>query len=236
MFVLGILTCLLELWSPAAEIISTNRYEWRPQHDPNGTGKFYLGREIAQVMGHEAAPWLERPERNEEENTELLVETLAIRPGQVVSDIGAGTGYLSRRLARRVGPEGKVIAQDIQPEMLSLLLTNTARDNITNITTVLGTTNDARLKPQSVDLVVLVDVYHELEFPFEMMQSICKALKPGGRVVFVEFRAEDEKVPIKAVHKMTVTQVKKEMSAQPLDWIETREVLPWQHIIVFGKR
>jgi len=217
-------------------VLAVVRYEFRSDHDPDGTGKFYMGREIAQVMGHQGAEWLERPERNSEEHTEKLVEQLKVRPGDVAADIGAGTGYLSRRLATKVGPRGKVLAVDIQPEMLQLLTNHMAVSGITNVVPILGTVSDPRLQASSVDLVVMVDVYHEFEFPYEMMSAICRSLKPGGRVVFVEFRAEDPQVPIKRVHKMTESQVRKEMSILSLTWIETIETLPRQHIIVFGKK
>ncbi len=222
--------------APAQQVLSeTNRYEFRQPHDPDGIGKFYLGREIAQVMGHESAFWLERPQRVAEENPDRLVAELSIRPGDVVADIGAGTGYLSRRLAQKVGPSGTVLAVDVQPEMLAVLNNFNSRLGITNITTVLGTTTDPRLAAASVDLVVMVDVYHEFDFPYEMMQGICRALKPGARVAFVEYRSEDPAVPIKPLHKMTEAQVKKEMSRLPLQWVQTIEVLPRQHIIVFRK-
>jgi ubiquinone/menaquinone biosynthesis C-methylase UbiE len=222
-----------ELSVPA--LVSTNRYELRAQHDRDGIGKFYQGREIAQVMGHEAADWLERSERDAEEHTETLVEHLQLRPGEVVADIGAGTGYYSRRLAKRVGPAGKVFAEDIQPEMLVLLTNKMAEIGITNVVPILGSTTNPALPAGSVDLVLLVDVYHEFDFPYEMMEGICRGLKPGGRVVFVEFRGEDPQVPIKPLHKMTVAQVRKEMAAHPLEWRETIEVLPRQHIILFRK-
>jgi SAM-dependent methyltransferase len=218
----------------AAEPLS--RYQVRSQHDPNGIGKFYMGREIAYVMGHEAADWLERREREEEERTELLIQSLKVRPGDVVADIGAGTGYHVRRLAPKVAPKGRVYGVDIQPEMLTLLSNKMAELNITNVVPVLGTIQDPKLPAAAVDLVLMVDVYHEFSHPFEMMQAICRALKPDGRVVFVEFRAEDPKVPIKEVHKMSEAQVKKEMAVQPLEWVETLNVLPWQHIIIFKKK
>jgi SAM-dependent methyltransferase len=214
----------------------TNRYEYRPAHSPDGTGKFYMGREIAQVMGHEAAAWLERPARAVEEQPDQLIRQLWLHPGMTVADIGAGTGYLSRRLAQAVGPKGKVLAVDVQPEMLALLRSLNARLGLTNIVPVLGTETSPRLPVASVDLALMVDVYHEFDFPYEMMQGICASLKPGGRVVFVEYRAEDPLVPIKPLHKMTQAQVKKEMSALPLDWVQTIEVLPRQHIIIFSKR
>jgi ubiquinone/menaquinone biosynthesis C-methylase UbiE len=213
----------------------TNHYESRRQHDPDGIGKFYMGREIAHVMGHQGADWLERPEREEEEHTTELVTQLRLHSGDVVADIGAGTGYLSRRLAKAVGPTGKVLAEDIQPEMLDLLTNKMAELHIANVVPVLGSVTNAGLTPGSVDLAVMVDVYHEFDFPYEMMQAICRSLKPGGRVVFVEFRAEDPNVPIKPVHKMTEAQVKKEMSMMPLQWVQTISVLPRQHIIIFRK-
>src|SRR5438309_8795666 len=222
---------------PAAEeklkVNADTRYEYRQQHDPNGIGKFYMGREIAQVMGHQAADWLERPEREEEEKTDLLVRSLGIRPGQVVADIGAGTGYFSRRLAKLVGDKGQILAVDIQPEMLDLLTNTMAELKINNVRPILGTIENPNLPTNAVDLVLMVDVYHEFSHPFEMMQNICKSLKAGGRVAFVEFRGEDPNVPIKPLHKMTEARVRKEMSVQPLEWVETVEVLPRQHIVIF---
>jgi SAM-dependent methyltransferase len=214
----------------------TNSYERRAVHDPNGIGKFYMGREIAHVMGHLAADWLERPERESEEKTELLIGTLKFRPGEMVADIGAGTGYHTRRIARRVLPAGKVYAVDIQREMLDLLTNKLADIGISNVVPVLGTITDPKLPTNALDTILLVDVYHEFDYPYEMTAAMCRALKPGGRLVFVEFRGEDEKVPIKRVHKMTEAQVKKEMSVHPLTWKETIGVLPWQHIIVFTRQ
>jgi ubiquinone/menaquinone biosynthesis C-methylase UbiE len=211
-------------------------YEYRAQHDPDGIGKFYAGREIAQVMGHQAADWLERPERQAQERPDLLLEALHIAPGASVADIGAGSGYYTRRLAKMVGERGVVYAVDIQPEMIALLASNMAASNIHNVKTVLGTLTDPKLPRAAVDLILMVDVYHEMDHPYEMGQAMCQALKPGGRMIFVEFRAEDPEVPIKPLHKMTEAQVRKEMKCQPLDWVETNEKLPWQHIIVFKKR
>jgi ubiquinone/menaquinone biosynthesis C-methylase UbiE len=214
---------------------ATSRYEFRTEHSRDGLGKFYLGREIAQVMGHQAADWLERPERDEEEHTEKLVEQLKVKPGDVIADIGAGTGYFSRRLAKKVSPGGTVLAVDIQQEMLDLLTNRMAEAGVTNVKPVLGSLADPKLPANSVDLALMVDVYHEFDHPWEMMNAITRALKPGGRVVFVEFRGEDPAVPIKLLHKMTEAQVKKEMSMLPLEWVETIGVLPRQHIIVFKK-
>ena len=180
--------------------------------------------------------WLERPQRVAEEQPDQLISQLKLRPGQVVADIGAGTGYFSRRLAQAVGPAGRVLAVDVQPEMLALLKDLGARLGLTNITPVLGTVTNPQLPAASVDLALLVDVYHEFDYPYEMMEGICRALKPGGRVVLVEYRGEDPKVPIKPLHKMTQAQVKTEMAVLPLGWVQTIEVLPRQHIIVFSKR
>jgi len=215
--------------------VATNRYEFRKEHHRDGIGKFYMGREIAHVMGHQAADWLERPERDAEEHTGKLVEQLRIKPGDTIADIGAGTGYFSRRLAMKTGQKGVVLAVEIQTEMLELLTNQMAQAGIANVKPVLGTITDPKLPAQSVDLALMVDVYHEFDHPWEMMQAICRSLKPGGRVVFVEFRGEDPAVPIKPLHKMTEAQVKKEMAVHPLEWVETIGVLPRQHIIVFKK-
>ena len=191
---------------------SAPRYEIRAEHDPNGIGKFYMGREIAGVMGHEAADWLERPERQQAERTDLLVPLLQLKPDDTVADIGAGTGYYTRLLAQAVGTNspggkpGRVYAEDIQPEMLAILTSKMAAAGISNIQPVLGTITDPMLPRGSLDLILMVDVYHEFDHPFEMIEAMCRALKPGGRMVFVEFRGEDPAVAIKLVHKMTETQ------------------------------
>jgi ubiquinone/menaquinone biosynthesis C-methylase UbiE len=200
-----------------------------------------MGREIAAVMGHQAADWLERPERRQEERTDLLIPLLKIKPGDTVADIGAGTGYYTRFLAIAVGTNsarngGVVYAEDIQPEMLDILTNKMAVAGIHNVQPLLGTVTDPMLPRESVDLILMVDVYHEFDHPFEMVEAMCRALKPGGRIVFVEFRAEDPAVAIKAVHKMTEAQVRKEMAVQPLEWVETIRILPQQHIIVFRKQ
>jgi len=202
---------------------------------PDGIGKVYMGREIAAVMGHEGADWLERPERQQEENTDLMVRLLGLTKGQVAADIGAGTGYITRRLSPLVGNPGKVLAVDIQPEMLDLLTNAMAAAKITNVQPILGTIDDPRLPKNSVDLALMVDVYHEFSHPYEMIGKICVALKKGGRIAFVEFRGEDPKVPIKKLHKMTETQLREEMSVHPLEWEKTIADLPWQHIVLFRK-
>ncbi len=214
-----------------------SRYETRAEHDPNGIGKFYMGREIAHVVGgRETVGWLERPEREREERPDLLVPALKLQPGEAVADIGAGTGYYTRRLAKAVGTNGVAYAVEIQQEMLDILTNKLAAEKIFNVKPVLGTITDPKLPRATLDLILMVDVYHEFEHPFEMVEAMCKALKPDGRVVFVEFRGEDPDVPIKTIHKMTEAQVRKEMSVHPLEWVETIGTLPWQHIIVFRKK
>ncbi len=211
-------------------------YEMRVEHDRDGIGKFFMGREIAHVMGHQGADWLERPEREAEENTGLMIDSLKLKPGEIVADIGAGTGYISRKLSKKVGDKGIVYAVEIQQEMLTILTNKAIQAGVHNIKPVLGTTKDTKLSPSSLDTILLVDVYHEFDFPFEMTQAMCRALKPNGRIVFVEYRGEDPKVPIKPVHKMTVAQLRKEMALHPLEWKETIAVLPRQHMVVFQRK
>jgi SAM-dependent methyltransferase len=211
-------------------------YEFRAEHSPDGIGKFFLGREIAQVMGHEAADWLERPERQAEERPDLLMAALKVPAGATVADIGAGTGYYTWRLAQAVGPRGRVLAEDIQPEMLERLRSELARRGFTNVVPTLGSITDPKLPANSVDLVLLVDVYHEFSDPFEMLTALTAALKPGGRIAFVEYRAEDPRVPIKLLHKMSEVQVRREAALHPLEWVETVRSLPWQHVIIFRKK
>ena len=212
-------------------------YETRARHDRNGIGKFFMGREIAHVMGHQAADWLERPEREREERTDLLVEALGLKPGMNVADIGCGTGYLSERMARKIVPGGVVFGVDIQQEMLDLLARKMREKKIENVKPVLGAEADPKLEPQSCDLMIMVDVYHEFDFPYEMMRKMVSALKKGGRIVFVEFRAEDPAVAIKEVHKMSEAQVRKEMALHPeMEWVETRKELPQQHVILFRRK
>jgi SAM-dependent methyltransferase len=213
-----------------------SRYETRDIHDPNGIGKFYMGREIAMVMGHEAAGWLERPEREKEEQPKKLLKVLDLKPGLIVADIGAGSGYHSFRMAEKVGPKGKVLAVDIQKEMLDIIRRRMEKEKVDNIKPILGTEADPKLPADGVDLILLVDVYHEFAFPYEMTEAMVKALKPGGRLVFVEFRMEDPKVPIKLVHKMTEDQVLKEMKPHPLKHVKTVTSLPWQHVIFFERK
>lgn len=196
-----------------------------------------MGREIAHVMGFLGAPWLERPTREKEEQLSVLVKSLALKPGDVVADIGAGSGVISALLAEKVGPKGKIIAVDVQQKMLDRLARRMKARGIKNVVPHKGTAKSPKLKPGSIDLALFVDVYHEFEYPYEMMLEISRALKPGGRAVFVEYRKEDPTVPIKLVHKMTQAQVKKEIG-QPefgLKYQKTIGTLPQQHIIIFKR-
>ena len=212
-------------------------YETREEHDRNGIAKFFMGREIAHVMGHQAADWLERPEREKEERTDKLVDLLALKPGMNVADIGCGTGFLSERIAPRILPGGTVYGVDIQQEMLDLLVQKMKAKGIANVKPILGADADPKLEPGSCDMMVMVDVYHEFEFPYEMMRKMVAGLKKGGQIVFIEFRAEDPEVPIKLVHKMSEAQVKKEMALQPeLEWVQTKRELPQQHMIFFRRK
>ena len=233
-----LLVCLLvcPALANAQQAKPPERYEVRREHDPYGIGKFYKGREIAQVMGHLGAGWLDRPEREREEEPAKLMKALKLRPGDVVADIGAGSGYFTFRLAEAVGPKGKVYANDIQKEMLDLIRQRMRDKRVTNVEPVLGTITDTKLPPASVDLILLVDVYHEFSHPFEMTEAMVKALKPGGRLVFVEYRLEDPKIPILLVHKMSQRQVLKEMAEHPLRHVETNNTLPRQHIMSFVKK
>lgn len=220
----------------AALVLAENASPYKSARaSTDGIGKIYQGREIAQVMGWQGAAWLERDERERQERTDLLLPELAIMSGMVVADIGAGTGYYSRRMASLVGAKGIVYAVDVQPEMVTMLHEVARRPGLGQIKPILGTVDDVKLPVASVDLAIMVDVYHELEFPQEVMNSIVRALKPGGRLVFVEYRAEDERVPIKVLHKMSEAQIKREAAPYPLTWQRTAGKLPWQHVVIFKK-
>ena len=208
-------------------------YETRADHDPEGIGKFYFGREIAQTMGPGGIPWLDRPERAEEERPDIVIAAMDPKPGDVVADLGAGSGYFSFRIAPKVAPGGKVLAVEIQDEMLGAIRARATELKSTNVEAVKGTETDPMLPEKGVDMVLMVDVYHELANPLEVMRKVVASLKPGGRVVFVEYRKEDPSVPIKELHKMALAQLDLEMHAVGLVRTRTIETLPMQHIAIF---
>jgi SAM-dependent methyltransferase len=235
---LSAVVAVLSAWAGVAGAAAPPRswYECRAEHDPDGIGKFYMGREIAWVMGYQHAGWLERPQRLQQERTDKLLKMLPLKPGTVVVDMGAGSGYYSFPIARKVGPKGKVLAVDIQKEMLAIIRRRMKNLKVRNIEPILGTATDPKLPEGKVDLILMVDVYHEFSHPHEMTTAMVRALKPGGKLVFVEFRLEDPNVPIKLVHKMSQKQVKKEMAVHPLRHVKTLDGLPWQHVIIFEKK
>ena len=205
-----------------------------PDRRTTGIGKFYMDREISFVMGHRAAGWLNRPERIREEMPDDVVANMDLQPNHVVADIGAGSGYFSFRIADQV-PLGKVLAVDIQPEMLQLIERQKGEQNVSNIDGVLGEIDDPNLESNSIDAAIMVDAYHEFSHPYEMINGIYEALKPGGRIFLLEYRGEDASVPIRPLHKMTQEQVVKEMSVFGLEWTDTLDFLPWQHMMIFTK-
>ncbi len=192
-------------------------------------------REIAPVMGAEGADWLTRPEREAEEHPGVALDEIGIKAGSTVADIGAGNGFYTLLLAQRVGPAGKVYANDIQPEMLKLLDQRVRERGLKNVIPVLGKEDDPKLPAGSIDVALLVDVYHEFSKPQMMIRKLRDSLKPDGRLVLLEFRAEDPNVPIKPEHKMTVKQVRAEIEPEGFKLIQRSEKLPWQHILIFGK-
>ena len=218
---------------PSTALIQSKYYSYR-QPSFDGTGKVYMGREIAQVMGHQGAGWLERPDRATEEEPQKMVGALKLKSTDVVADIGAGTGYISQLIARQV-PNGNVLAVDVQPEMVELLKQRIKNSKIANIQPQLGTEKSPELPPASIDLAIMVDAYHEFSYPREMMAGIVSALKPDGRVVLAEYRGEDPKVFIKPHHKTTQKQIEREMKAVGLKLLKNESVLPQQHLFFFGK-
>lgn len=193
------------------------------------------GRKYANVMGANGANWLVRPERESEEQPDAALDAIGIAKGSTVADVGAGAGYMTWRMAARVGPAGKVYANDIQQKMLDLLRRNMEQRKISNVETVLGTIDDPKLPPAAIDLVLLVDVYHEFSEPQKMLRHIRESLKPDGRLVLLEYRAEDPNVPIRPEHKMTVEMAKMEVEAEGYRLDKVLETLPRQHILIFRK-
>ena len=215
------------------ELIQEDYYTFK-RGDYNGIGKWYMGREIAYVMGFQGIGWLERSEREKEENVSSLIKNMKIKSDEVIADIGAGSGYHAFRIASLV-TNGLVYAVDIQPEMLMAIEKTKEFKKVENIKTILGTEKTVELPKNSVDKILMVDVYHEFSFPVEMINSIKNALKPNGELFLIEYRAEDLKVPIKRIHKMTEEQAVKEMKAAGLILKENIDNLPWQHCMVFIK-
>ena len=200
----------------------------------DGIGKFYMGREISQVMGHLGASWLERPNREQEERTDLLIKSMQIKPADWIADIGAGSGYFSFRMSDLV-PDGKVFAVDISPQMLGIIRARIKEKKVANVVPVQSTITRTMLEPSSIDKALIVDAYHEFSHPREMANSIFKALKKDGLLILIEYRKEDKKVPIKPLHKMTEKQAIKEIEVVGFKWVKTLSVLPQQHFMIFKK-
>jgi FkbM family methyltransferase len=201
----------------------------------DGIGKFYMGREISQVMGHLGASWLERPKREQEERTDLLIKSMQIKPADRIADIGAGSGYFSFRMSDLV-PDGKVFAVDISPQMLGIIRARIKEKKVTNVVPIQSTITRTMLEPSSIDKALIVDAYHEFSHPREMANSIFKALKKDGLLILIEYRKEDKKVPIKPLHKMTEKQAIKEIEVVGFKWGKTLSVLPQQHFMIFEKK
>jgi len=208
-----------------------NKYKFK-KGDYNGIGKWYMGREIAHVMGYQGIDWLERSEREKEENVSNLIENMGIKPTDTIADIGAGSGYHVFRMAP-LANNGLIYAVDIQVEMLMEIENTKQFNKINNIETILGSETSIQLPIRSVDKILMVDVYHEFNFPIEMIASIKNALKPEGQLFLIEYRGEDPKVPIKKIHKMTENQAVKEMEAAGFKLKSNITNLPWQHCMIF---
>ena len=226
----------LFLWSrpvSAAPAGEAARYESCPPSS-DGIGKVWMGREISKVMGHPGIGWLERTDREKEEAPSKAIGLLELAPDAVLADIGAGSGYYSFRIARKL-LQGEVVAVDIQPEMLDFLKAESAKQGVKNVRPHLGATDDVKLPPASLDAALMVDAYHEFDHPVEMLASLRSALRPKGRIYLLEYRAEDDNVPIKPHHKMTEAQARKEFEAAGFRFLMNKPDLPWQHLLVFEK-
>lgn len=238
-YALSVLVCLLagceDLFPDKTETPAAGPYVTQPPTDPDGSGKVYLGREIARVSDTpEVSEWLERPDRETEEFPDRVIQALELKPTDVVADIGAGTGYYTFRLSPHV-PRGLVFAVDIQRDMLDIIETRKEMEGIANIKTMLGTITNPNLPADSVDLAIIISSYHEFSNPKEMMENIVAALRPGGRFVLVEYRGEDPTIPVSNLRRMTQDQAIKEMRYVGLRWKETKDFLPQQHFLVFEK-
>lgn len=224
---------LLFAAAPAAAGEDDGTYRYGPP-SRDGIGKFYMGREISHVMGHLGAGWLERSSREREERTDLLVDNLPLEQDDVVADVGAGTGYFSFRIAPSV-PRGEVLAVDIQPEMLAIIRERAQEEGVDNVRGIRGSVTDPNLPDGGVDLALIVDAYHEFSHPREMALALRRALRPGGRLVLVEYRAEDPSVPIKRLHKMSEAQARRELEAAGFEFVRNGDFLPQQHFLVFRR-
>lgn len=231
LFLVTLSTCEAQGGSSVTSTAETYSFS-APSRD--GIGKYYLDREISHVMGHLGASWLERAEREREENVSQAIQNMQLQPNEIIADIGAGSGYYTFRMAQKV-PEGKVLAVDLQPEMLDIMRQKIKKNKIKNVQLIQGQESNPNLPKNAIDMAMMVDVYHELSYPKEMMQEIVSALKPNGRFILLEYRMEDPKVPIKRLHKMSLKQAVKEMKAVGLKLQENIENLPWQHCMVFVK-
>lgn len=206
-------------------------YEFKTESS-GGTGKFYMGREIAGVMGAAGAAWLERSDREQEENSSHTISKMPLEPHSVVADVGAGTGYYTFRIAEKI-PGGKIYAVDIQEEFIQRLNVRTKELNARNVEVIKGSERSPNLPPDTIDLIIMVDVYHELLYPHEMLQAMSKALKPGGKLLLIEYKAEDPDVAIRPLHKMTVAQVNKELAANGFQLVKHDNTLPIQHFLLY---
>jgi ubiquinone/menaquinone biosynthesis C-methylase UbiE len=229
------LFCFSKIWSKEKENIKEpDSFYQKGERTRDGIGKYYMGREISQVMGHLGAGWLERPKREQEERTDLLVKNMKLSESDHVADIGAGSGYFSFRISPLV-PKGKVLAVDISPQMLGIIRAKKSKGTFTNVVAVQSSIKSTTLDEESIDCALIVDAYHEFSYPREMASSIFKALKKEGRLILIEYRKEDPTVPIKILHKMTQKQAIKEISQVGFVWKKTLDFLPQQHFMVFEK-
>jgi len=239
LFTLVSLSFYLSLFTSDAQPVEVGnnrcQYEQLKSGHPDGILKRYCGRQIAQIMGWEGAQWLERPERKTEEGLDKLIDLLRLKPGMKIGDIGAGTGRLSELMLNRVRPNGQVWAVDIQAEMVRHLNARAKQFGKNQLVVGQSSATEPNIAPATLDAAVMVDVYHELKFPREFLQNLMKSVKPGGQIIFVEYRANDKAVPIKTLHTMTIEQVRKEAEDIGLLFERSDSSLPWQHVVVFRK-
>jgi ubiquinone/menaquinone biosynthesis C-methylase UbiE len=232
------LICLIFLLSSACQAQTKSKTEDSPytykSASFDGIGKWYMGREISFVMGFQGKDWLERRSREQEESVSLAIENLPVTSASVVADLGAGSGYYTFRIAQKV-PDGKVYAVEIQDEAIQYLQNRSKELGFENVLAIKGSETAPNLPDNSIDLIIMVDVYHELEYPVEMLAAILKSLKPDGKLLLIEYRGEDPVVNIKPLHKMTVKQVEKELSANGFKLVENGQFMKIQHFLVFGK-